>query len=100
MVKYRIGLFLVGLVVLVLVIYSSGMNGPLILDDMSNIEYNPHVRLTELSYDGPKKAALDSPAGSRPGANVSFALNYRLYIYNIAAILDSGPSLFRCSSLL
>jgi tetratricopeptide (TPR) repeat protein len=78
-VKYRMGLLLGGLVVLVLLIYSSGMNGPFIFDDMSNIEYNPHIRLTELSFDGLKKAAFDSPAGSRPVANVSFAFNYLLH---------------------
>ncbi len=77
--KYRMSLLLVGLVVLVFLIYSSGMNGPFIFDDMSNIEYNPHIRLTELSFDGLKKAAFDSPAGSRPVANVSFALNYWLH---------------------
>ncbi len=70
---------LTGLVVLVLVIYSSGMSGPFIFDDMSNIEYNPHIRMTELSFEGLEKAAFDSPASRRPVANVSFALNYWLH---------------------
>lgn len=78
-VKHCMGLLLCGLVVLVLVIYSSGMNGPFIFDDMSNIEYNPHVRLTELSFEGLKKAAFESPASRRPVANVSFALNYLVH---------------------
>jgi tetratricopeptide (TPR) repeat protein len=80
-IKHRIGLFLGGLVVLTLLIYASGLNGPLVFDDMSNIEYNPHIRLEKLSFDGLKKAAFDSPAEFRPVANISFALNYWLHGY-------------------
>jgi hypothetical protein len=75
-VRHRMGVFLWGLVVLTLLIYSSGLNGPLVFDDMSNIEYNPHIRLEKLSFDGLKKAAFDSPAEYRTVANISFALNY------------------------
>ena len=57
-VKHWMRLLLAGMVVLSLVISSSGMNGPFIFDDMSNIEYNPHIRLSELSFDGLQKAAL------------------------------------------
>ncbi len=75
-VKNQTVLLLAGLVVLVFVIYSSGLNGPFIFDDMSHIEYNPHIRLKHLTLDGLKQAALESPASFRPVANVSFAINY------------------------
>ena len=74
--RMRTALLLSGLVVLVFVIYSSGLNGPFILDDMSNIEYNPHIRITRLSFDGLKQAAFEGAASRRPVANISFALNY------------------------
>jgi hypothetical protein len=80
-IRHRMGVFLWGLVVLTLIIYASGLNGPLVFDDMSNIEYNPHIRLEKLSFEGLKKAAFDSPAEFRPVANISFALNYWLHGY-------------------
>jgi tetratricopeptide (TPR) repeat protein len=72
----RTALLLSGLVVLVFVIYSNSLNGPFIFDDMSNIEHNSHIRLTRLTFDGLKQAALESSASHRPVANISFALNY------------------------
>ena len=100
--RHRMGLMLTGLVVLVLVIYSSGMSGPFIFDDMNNIEYNPHIRLTELSFDGLEKAAFASPASRRPVANVSFALNYWLHgestfgyhLFNVLIHAAAGIMLF------
>ena len=72
----RTALLLSGLVVLVFVIYSNSLNGPFIFDDMNNIEYNSHIRLTRISFDGLKQAAFESPASRRPVANISFALNH------------------------
>jgi tetratricopeptide (TPR) repeat protein len=74
--RMRTALLLSGLVVLVFVIYSNSLNGPFIFDDMSNMEYNSHIRLARLTFDGLKQAVFESPASHRPVANISFALNY------------------------
>jgi tetratricopeptide (TPR) repeat protein len=73
---WRTALMLFCLVGLVFLIYANSLHGPFVFDDMRNIEYNSHIRLTQLTFDGLRKAGFDSYSSSRPIANISFALNY------------------------
>jgi tetratricopeptide (TPR) repeat protein len=68
---------------LVLLIYSSSLSGPFLFDDGSNIEDNPHIRLTRLSWENLAQAGFESPLANRPVANMSFALNYYLAGYRV-----------------
>jgi Flp pilus assembly protein TadD len=70
-------------VYLVFLIYSSGLEGPFLLDDGSNITDNPAIRLTQLSWSGLKDAGSKSPLPNRPLAYISFALNYYFHSYRI-----------------
>jgi hypothetical protein len=74
--RKRTVLLLSGLVVLVFVIYSNSLNGPFIFDDMNNIEYNSHIHLMRISFDGLKQAAFEGSSSNRPVAKISFALNH------------------------
>ncbi len=71
------------LAILVFSIYSVTLEGPFVLDDLRNIENNPHIRLTRLTLDGIARAGLESPSSSRPVANISFALNYYFHRYGV-----------------
>jgi len=57
-------------------IYANTLQNPLVLDDLSNILYNPHIRLTQLGLDELRQAGFESPLSNRGVAYVSFALNY------------------------
>ncbi len=60
----------------VFLMYSNVFRVPFIFDDWENIEANGFIRLGGLDIGGLWAAAFRSPAGNRPVANVSFALNY------------------------
>jgi tetratricopeptide (TPR) repeat protein len=66
---------------LVFLIYSSNLEGPFVFDDGRNIQDNPAVRLTQLSWSGLKNAATKNPLPNRPLAYLSFALNYYFHSY-------------------
>jgi len=68
--------------VVVCLIYANVLNGPFILDDIRNIQDNPHLRLTNLTLEGIAGAGFKSPSANRPVANISFALNYYFHKYN------------------
>ncbi len=94
---------LAGLTVfLVFLIYSSNLGGPFVFDDGSNINNNPAIRLTQLSWSGLKDAASKSPLSNRPLAYISFALNYYFHGYrtvgfrlvNILIHMSAGGFLF------
>lgn len=57
-------------------VYSRSIKGPFVFDDVANIQDNPQIRLTELSFNEIIKAGFESPCQHRPVANISFALNY------------------------
>ncbi|MDY6951424.1 MAG: tetratricopeptide repeat protein, partial [Thermodesulfobacteriota bacterium] len=58
-------------------LYSNSLDAPFVLDDEKRIKDNPHIRLTSLSFQGLKKAAMNEESSrSRPVGNVTFALNY------------------------
>ncbi len=79
LIPFRPALMLFCLLGLVFLIYSNSLRGPFIFDDMINIEYNPHIRLKHLTFDGLKQVVFESYSPSRPVANISFALNYYLH---------------------
>lgn len=68
---------------LVLLIYSSSLNGPFLFDDGNNIQDNPCIRMTRLTWEGLKRAGFESPPSHRPIANMTFALNYYLGGYRV-----------------
>ncbi len=69
---------------LVWTVYSNTLNAPYYFDDFRSITHNPHIRLTEISYEKLIRAAFDSICDSRPIANISFALNYYFHQYRVA----------------
>ena len=71
------------LFVLPLLIYANTLQSPFIFDDGHNIQKNHHIRLTQLSWEGIKKAAFDSPVPNRPLAYITFALNYFFHGYDV-----------------
>ncbi|MGD2185968.1 MAG: tetratricopeptide repeat protein, partial [Desulfobacterales bacterium] len=76
-------LLLMLLAVLVIFIYADTLTSPFIFDDKSNIEENPHIRISQISLKSLATAAFESPSYHRPVVNVSFALNYYLHGYNV-----------------
>jgi len=74
---------LVVLAVLGLLIYAHTLESPFVFDDGFNIVNNAGIRLTELSWDGLKKAVWGSPSRNRPTAYLSFALNYYFHHYHV-----------------
>lgn len=74
---------LLSLVVLACLVYSNTLEVPFYFDDCSNIERNPHIRLTKLTFKGVTEAGFKSLASNRPIANISFALNYYFDQYNV-----------------
>jgi tetratricopeptide (TPR) repeat protein len=77
-------LILIIMATVVFGIYSNTLQNPFVLDDLSNIQYNSHIRLTRLNFEGIKQAGFESPLSNRPVAYVSFALNYYIHQLNVA----------------
>lgn len=67
----------------VILIYAETLTSPFILDDISNIRDNPHIRLPSLTLKNLIRAGFQSPETTRPVANVSFALNYYIHGLNL-----------------
>ena len=65
------------------VLYGPAINGPFIFDDKPNILESTAIRLTDFSFDGLQKAALEGRLSTRPVANITFALNYLVHEYNV-----------------
>ena len=78
------GWWLLGMAGLVVLIYSNTLQVPFLLDDLPNIEENPHLRLSGFSLAGLREAWLEGFLPRRPVANVSFALNYAVHGYALA----------------
>ncbi len=70
------------LAVVVILIYADTLTSPFIFDDLPNIFHNPHIRVPSLSLENLAWAGFQSPIGSRPVANISFALNHYFNGYN------------------
>ena len=79
----REALMLLPLAIFVFLIYSNTLGTPFILDDLPNIQNNPHIRLTKITFESIKRAGFRSPLSSRPIANITFALNYYYHKYNV-----------------
>ena len=83
--NFTLKMSLAGLTVfLVFLIYASNLKGPFLFDDGRNIQNNPSIRLTQLSWSGLKGAASNSPLPNRPLGYISFALNYYVHSYRTA----------------
>jgi len=75
-------LMLALLAAVVFLIYADTLAPPFILDDISSIRDNPHIRVPSLSLENLAWAGFNSPESRRPVANISFALNYYFDGYN------------------
>ncbi|UCD78821.1 MAG: tetratricopeptide repeat protein [Desulfobacterales bacterium] len=62
-------------------IYANTLQNPFVLDDLSNIKHNPHIRLTHPDLEEIREAGFESPLSNRPVANISFGLNH--YFHNL-----------------
>jgi len=76
-------LTLLSLIILCCLIYSNTLDVPFYFDDVGNIEKNPHIRLTKLTFREIATAGFKSPCSNRPIANISFALNYYFDQYDV-----------------
>ena len=87
---------------LTLAIYSNIFSSPFILDDLPFILNDPHIRMTEFTWENIQKAAIEASPRHRPLPNISFAVNYYLgryhvtgyHIVNITIHLFTGIILF------
>jgi len=75
---------LLPLALLVVLLYANTLQGPFTFDDSSNIQNNPHIRLTELTLKGIINAGFQSPSSSRPFPKITFALNYYFHRYHVS----------------
>jgi tetratricopeptide (TPR) repeat protein len=64
-------------------IYSNTLEAPFILDDLTNIQNNTHIRLSRLTLGEIAEAGFRSGSSYRPVAKISFALNYYFHQYNL-----------------
>ena len=64
-------------------LYGPAIKGPFVFDDIRNILERSAIRLTEFSFTGLKKVAIDGLISTRPVANITFALNYLIDGYNV-----------------
>lgn len=81
--RWRNGLCFVLLALLVFLLYSNTLDGTFVFDTEKIIQYNPAIRLTELSLDSLGRAGFQSPISDRPVATISFGLNYFFNEYNV-----------------
>ena len=78
-------LFVTGLYVLGLAVYSNSLSGPFVLDDYPNIRENPSIRMTGIDVDALYRAGFESVDTQPPLAYISFALNYYFGDYDVFA---------------
>ncbi len=77
--------------VLTLAAYAPAMQGPLVFDDLPNIELNPALKFDRWNWEALSRIFTDSLLRRRPLANLSFALNlfgggdqaFRLHLTNV-----------------
>jgi tetratricopeptide (TPR) repeat protein len=64
--------------------YAPGLNGPFVFDDVTNIAYNPSIRVERLSVKSLYELATSVTSGplQRPVSMVSLGLNYYFGQYN------------------
>ena len=82
--------------------YANTLHAPFLFDDAHNIQKNHFLKLTTLTPENLRQAAIKSPSPTRPVANISFALNYYFHrdrlpgyhILNIAIHLLTGLFLY------
>ncbi|ORU91603.1 MAG: hypothetical protein A6F70_00570 [Cycloclasticus sp. symbiont of Bathymodiolus heckerae] len=76
--RFKTLLFFIAFYGLILGIYSPGISGPFVFDDITNITTNTALRVTDLNFINLTTAALSGEAGplKRPVAMISFAFNY------------------------
>ena len=71
------------LALFVFMLYSNTLEGPFVYDDLSNIQANPHIRLTQFNLEDIKTAGLNKDSSNRPISFISFSLNYYFHKYDV-----------------
>ncbi|MDZ7832227.1 MAG: tetratricopeptide repeat protein [Desulfobacterales bacterium] len=71
------------LTAVVFLIYSNTLNSPFVFDDTGYITEDPAIRMTDLSWENIKQAALEGRPKNRLLPNISFAINYYVGHYNV-----------------
>jgi protein O-mannosyl-transferase len=73
-------LYIIFAFILCLLIYSLGVNGPYIRDDITNILHNKQLILNEVTWENIKAAATSNPVTEykRPISMLTFSANYTL----------------------
>ena len=87
----------VALSIVLYLVYSPGLRGPFVFDDMHSIVHNPNIKIGELSAESLYHSGLSPRTGARiarPVVKATFALNY----YFSGKQLDSFP--FKVTNLV
>ena len=79
---YHISIIVI-LALLCIAIYSNTLDVPFVFDDWPNISENQSIRLTDFNLTKLHEAAFNSPNYARPIANLSFAINYYFWEYDV-----------------
>ena len=82
--------------------YANTLHAPFLFDDAHNIQKNHFLKVTSLTPENLRLAAIKSPCPTRPISNISFALNYYFHrdrlpgyhLLNIAIHLLTGLFLY------
>lgn len=108
--RARAGCLIAIALLVTIIAYSPGLDGPFIFDDIPNIVQNEAIKITSLEYDGLLDAMMSGNSGplKRPISMVSFAANHYLsgldpkpYKYtNLIIHLTNGTGIFFLSLLL
>jgi tetratricopeptide (TPR) repeat protein len=108
--NYLPWLFLVLLMIVAVFVYKPGLSGPLVLDDVSNIQNNPALDIENPGFGELKKAAFSYVAmeGRQPLTMLSFAVEryylgddvYSAKVINLAIHIVNGILVFLLVKLL
>jgi tetratricopeptide (TPR) repeat protein len=79
----RHALILLLLTSIVFLIYSNIFKSPFLFDDVTNIQQNPQIRLTEINLKNLRRIMVEGPSANRPVAVLTFALNYYFNEYHV-----------------
>ncbi len=91
---------LILLAVVALLIYSNTFSVPFVFDDHHFVKNDPATHLTDLTWEGLKKAALEGRPRNRLFPNASFALNYYFHDFKVAGYHAVNISLHLITGLL
>jgi Flp pilus assembly protein TadD len=80
---YQQRFLLILLPLLIFITYSHTLHSPFVFDDIRNVSSNTATEVTDLSFANMRKAAVDSPIGTRPVSYITFAVNYFFHQHEV-----------------